>query len=792
MKKNILILITIILFQNDTFAFKYAYMINNGVVDYNRPGSSVVLNQDNYFTIYIVPNYKGKLVLSLGNYIGNLYNVIENNTTQTRITTRTPVICNYLGTDILEKRFTGCKCSSTVSSLNCHADCRENQVILSNIPSVYDPVNTPFLNSEIIINTPETEKFYTISWTWTQKVIDLQGERIITTNFTSTCKIVPTKITIKLFKENPSTIPLTNLSLIDQTEGFDNGINKYAFKIAADETNSIFVVTSKGGYKINSQSIYLGNIYFDIVKTLLYDGLDSVVYRVSIKKSSSSRIPTNLIVCRVSSSDSRLDRFDYNFDINVLKPPVLFVHGLNSNANDAFGVMESFFASSGTYLSSQLHSVNYPLTNKSEFVRNANVVPDGIDYLLSKAIKDKISVGKVDIVGHSMGGILARLYLQSILYKNDIARLITINTPHSGSQWADLITDNTINNLLDFSEGIIDKSNTNDFGALGDLRVNSSSIDVVLNGVGNLNRNIVPTHVITTTYTPPLYDFTLSSYNPLGLPLIPISEPLAKIMSFAISTSVSSFTSKVFKNQQHDLVVSLPSQNGGIPDNSSRYNTNFTNQPHLGSTSNQAVILRTYNLLNSNENEFTKNGFNPPNLTYISGSRMQTINNTNSSSIRIDYPLNNSIYKKGDQFDVSVTGNDLVEIYTFAEYKQDSVLALRVSGNRLIFRINVNNNFYNGEHDIWIFGKTVTNTLIKLNQKFKIQSLDCESLKSGNWNDSFSWNCSEVPTEYHNVNIKTGHKIQLLPTMGIQKCKRLTVQFKGIFENSGILLISLP
>ncbi|RWX51339.1 Lecithin:cholesterol acyltransferase [Candidatus Electrothrix marina] len=41
--------------------------------------------------------------------------------------------------------------------------------------------------------------------------------------------------------------------------------------------------------------------------------------------------------------------------------------------------------------------------------------------------------GKVDIVAHSMGGLLARSYIQSSLYRGDVRKLATVATPHLGS-----------------------------------------------------------------------------------------------------------------------------------------------------------------------------------------------------------------------------------------------------------------------------------------------------------------------------------------------------------------------
>ncbi|SNX54341.1 lecithin--cholesterol acyltransferase [Thermoanaerobacterium sp. RBIITD] len=62
-------------------------------------------------------------------------------------------------------------------------------------------------------------------------------------------------------------------------------------------------------------------------------------------------------------------------------------------------------------------------------------IPDCINTLMSKINEAKIKNGvdKVDVICHSMGGLLARSYVQSGFYKNDIDKLIFLATPHYGS-----------------------------------------------------------------------------------------------------------------------------------------------------------------------------------------------------------------------------------------------------------------------------------------------------------------------------------------------------------------------
>ncbi|MFY9462322.1 MAG: PQQ-binding-like beta-propeller repeat protein [Candidatus Sungiibacteriota bacterium] len=68
--------------------------------------------------------------------------------------------------------------------------------------------------------------------------------------------------------------------------------------------------------------------------------------------------------------------------------------------------------------------------------RQSNVVT-------AQQLRDKINeikvicgCGKVDVIGHSMGGLVARQYIQSNLYQGDIDQLIFLGTPHIGAPQA--------------------------------------------------------------------------------------------------------------------------------------------------------------------------------------------------------------------------------------------------------------------------------------------------------------------------------------------------------------------
>lgn len=56
-------------------------------------------------------------------------------------------------------------------------------------------------------------------------------------------------------------------------------------------------------------------------------------------------------------------------------------------------------------------------------------------------LRQKTGSAKVILIGHSMGGLAARAYLQGASYRNDVERLVTVNTPHLGSLLPYLLED---------------------------------------------------------------------------------------------------------------------------------------------------------------------------------------------------------------------------------------------------------------------------------------------------------------------------------------------------------------
>lgn len=347
--------------------------------------------------------------------------------------------------------------------------------------------------------------------------------------------------------------------------------------------------------------------------------------------------------------------------IKIVFPPLILVHGLWDHGNDkieakgskkapqvpavtekgCFTDMETRLRTNGNYFAWQYNKVDYEATHNASFNTNRPVVPNAINKILDDCFYNGVSVGKVDIVCHSMGGDLSRRYLQSTAYKNDINRLITLNTPHGGSQVANWYVLNRIMRQARSLGGL------NCGLALRDLRVNF--MDRPYNGaIAELNspaqlarsKNVALHAIATTADRLSQYDengaagtFENSTYNVANedydaapwyrKPVIAAArrarnEFFDRTECTYADRAVECFK-KLYRSNNpaglNDNAVGYTSQQGGLPTNAI---TPLTNIPHSESPSNAAVINKVVQLLKANPDgtSFSKDGYGAVNLTH--------------------------------------------------------------------------------------------------------------------------------------------------------------------------------
>ena len=161
---------------------------------------------------------------------------------------------------------------------------------------------------------------------------------------------------------------------------------------------------------------------------------------------------------------------------------------------------------------------------------------------MNRALTDARNQGlvakKADVVGHSMGGILARKYGDS----SYIRKLVTVGTPHFGSPWADFLVAHP---MLEIVLNVFGNSMRN--GAISDLK--TKKCHVLANGMN------VPTLAIAGISDPFVFPGAGGD----------VFHALFGLSAIGIFTPSIVHTSLFGTDTTSDWVVSTTSQGGCIP-----------------------------------------------------------------------------------------------------------------------------------------------------------------------------------------------------------------------------------
>jgi pimeloyl-ACP methyl ester carboxylesterase len=107
-------------------------------------------------------------------------------------------------------------------------------------------------------------------------------------------------------------------------------------------------------------------------------------------------------------------------------PPVIFVHGLYHNAG-AWILFRRWFRAEGFR---NIHALNYSSWNCS-----FHEILEQLDRLARQVTE--LSPGRPPVfVGHSLGGLLIRAYVDDPNRRSPVAAVVTLGTPHQGSKLA--------------------------------------------------------------------------------------------------------------------------------------------------------------------------------------------------------------------------------------------------------------------------------------------------------------------------------------------------------------------
>jgi len=481
---------------------------------------------------------------------------------------------------------------------------------------------------------------------------------------------------------------------------------------------------------------------------------------------------------------------------------------------ETFAKMESALNTPDLYPSTPkfFRRADYSTTNSHSFSINVPKIKSEINLLINSLSNAGIAAGNVDYIGHSMGGILGRLYLQGDSFEYGFHKLITLNTPHSGSQVADFLkkfsenytqtADILCNHIIPLTLITNASGRACADGAIDNLRVNSPEITGTLNGL-HRNFRTAPSHTITTIEYQTVKEIweTFSGENEIiqpGHSLIPKPKKIEKVLG-ATNTAkdvimladigghlVFDIATDLLFNGLNDKVVSLVSQKGGMTGNCT---TVIENQAHTGSPENDNVISKVKKLLaeTPKSNSFCLY-FNPENLAQSIPPLI-----TPNGSININLPTTGQNLLPGTSGTLSANGTNLTEITTLVEYNTHEIVVTKSTGNNITCTIPISQEL--GSKRVIVIGKTATGGYVVNTSHFNVSNTNynlCSSLKSGSWNDVSIWSCGHMPTLIDDVIINSGHSIRITANMGPIQCKKLEVKSGAIFENSGNFFQAKP
>lgn len=282
----------------------------------------------------------------------------------------------------------------------------------------------------------------------------------------------------------------------------------------------------------------------------------------------------------------------YGMNIDVYRPGLVLVHGLNSNGN-CFLDYENYLCRQNKFYDTKLlYRVNYEKSNKDAFETNNiknRVVEKALEALYQNLLyKNGIVSSSYDLVGHSMGGILSRLYAQQGSWrKESVHKIITVDTPHWGSQLGDLA-----DNIVEYAE---DKSKEMAVESIGEnnavklfvailMKVGCdvykekcqavSNLAVGSEAIANLGRyakNLegIPVHAICCVLEDPLIDNSVStSIKPSNL-WDRLDYEIDNFVYVAYENEqvgMKQLLDALFGEKKHDGVVGFTSQKGGLED----------------------------------------------------------------------------------------------------------------------------------------------------------------------------------------------------------------------------------
>ncbi len=280
--------------------------------------------------------------------------------------------------------------------------------------------------------------------------------------------------------------------------------------------------------------------------------------------------------------------------VNLILPPVVLVHGLWGDATSLSG-MQSYLDGTGRWYQQYVAPLCYskylafdakqdPLTDGKHpcEVTSRNALESEINSMLATLDGDRVVAGRVDIVAHSMGGLVVRNYASQKGYaslrnrmQGQFHTVTTLNAPETGSLLA--------NFLIGHRNDTRKASLFTTPGAVWELACGSSDVAKCFDGLGYplygpglpLKSGAV---FALEPGSPNLTNPNLSGPNIPNIQWLAISSlaPKNSALAAGVDTLIAALyknpfgngvptVDSVLDNQPNDAIVALDSQTAGAP-----------------------------------------------------------------------------------------------------------------------------------------------------------------------------------------------------------------------------------
>lgn len=499
---------------------------------------------------------------------------------------------------------------------------------------------------------------------------------------------------------------------------------KYIFSTKAEILlYSSFIENNKGNLV---EKLYSDEENIDGLN-IVADGTVSLIMKSSNKKSKLSIISSETDLSKIGSLSSKIENdtiiftytsptefykgaIEFAFDLDetenspdilipiTIKPiPVILYHGLASDGSTWDEVI-SHLTSNG-WDSDFIRNPSYK--NDVSFENTSFLVGQNIFDLVNDLRNKNIFINQVSIVGHSMGGLVTRQWIQTsnqtsegIGYKN-INRFITLNTPHSGSELANIALDEKWDNMGNKIYEWTDLKFANlagvhlpnlYAGAISSLRVNSPEITRLNSNISSID---IPVHSISHKWLDCDYDNIIKiDAKDAEHQIAEILEGLDEMFAatyFFLSGEYCPIWEYLLSNE-NDLVVRHTSQLGGL---SEQFSSTIDDATHID-LDNTMTLERIKNLLSSSsEIEFSKQWFKPVKLEVPFN--IPNSNNRSDTIVEIqvvNYSNNDTINGTNNDKNINVLGNEfnkkLVAVFFF---EKDTTIYKYADGPQAFFEI---------------------------------------------------------------------------------------------------------